>query len=362
MSLWPLLVSFCWLLAAAGPAPAAEQPAGWPSEHIDLEALWFLHYGWGERDRQPFNQFRVSRGYTTIKFEPVDWFQTRSTVDLYEDDDGWELRFKYLYGRFQWPLETALISRPRLEFGLVHIPWLGFVEGINRYRAQGTMFLERNGLFNSADLGLTLDCLLGAPLAEAEAERIGAHYPGRWGSLSTGVYNGGGYHGGELNQDKVWMARASLRPLGPWLPGLQLSYLVVYGSANTEAEPDWRVHGGMASFQHRLFVLTAQAATGRGTQKGDRVGAGGDGQPFVGASGFAELRLPWIDSALFGRYDWFRWKTPAGRQATSRWIAGAAYYFYGASAVMLDVDWLQHLDAPRPDDWQVKLTLQVALP
>ena len=34
------------------------------------------------------------------------------------------------------------------------MPWLDFEEHINNFRMQDTMFMERNGLFNSADVGV----------------------------------------------------------------------------------------------------------------------------------------------------------------------------------------------------------------
>lgn len=361
-----------WISAALVTAPHAQEPEAaepgaeapgvhWLLTRTQLEALWYLHYRAGEEGGSDYNGFSVGRGYSTFKFRPVEWLAARSTVDAYQGDDGWEVRLKYLFGQLLWPLETSVISRPRVEFGVVHIPWLGYEESINRYRLQGTMFLERNGIFNSADLGVTAVALLGEPLPDSWCEEIDCHYPGSWGSLSAGVYNGAGYHDPELNEDKVVMARLSVRPAGPWLPNLSLSYFVLFGAGAAEAEPDWQVHSGFASFEHEYFVVTGQAATGEGTQAGDRVDPDGSAQPFVGASGFAEIKVPSLDTALFGRFDWFRWETAAGDDIRARTLAGLAYFFYRDCAVVLDYDRLMFWERGGPDDWAAKLTMQVWL-
>jgi hypothetical protein len=80
------------------------------------------------------------------------------------------------------------------------------------------------------------------------------------------VYNGGGYHAKETNNDKVFQSRVSLRPLGPWVPGLQVSHLLIYGKGNTAQTPAWLVNNVMASFEHRYFTLTGQVALGEGNQ------------------------------------------------------------------------------------------------
>jgi len=74
-------------------------------------------------------------------------------------------------------------------------------------------------------------------------------YPGRYGSFSLGIYNGGGYHAKEKNQNKVLEGRLTLRPLPAALPGLQLSYFGLVGKGNQAAEPHWNAHLGMVSYE-----------------------------------------------------------------------------------------------------------------
>lgn len=329
---------------------------------ISLSTLWYLSYGWGESGGDSFNQARIGRGYVTFKFKPFQWFQPRVTLDTHQDDSGdWKVRLKYMYGKFVLPVETAVITEPNLEFGLVHGPWFDYEEHINYYRIQGTMFIERNGVLNSADAGITVGALLGRRLDEEYQKKVNSKYPGTWGSLAFGLYNGGGYHAEEQNENKTFESRLSVRPLGFVLPNLTLSHFFIWGKGNTAQEPDWRLNAFMASFEHEYFVATAQYATGEGNQKGTRLDASGMALENQGVSGFLEIKLPWIDSRIIGRYDWWEW----GDASSARLIAGVAYYFMKHSFFLLDLDRVSYDDPAQPDrpvDWQVKLTLQVHVP
>ena len=168
----------------------------------------------------------------------------------------------------------------------------------------------------------------------------------------------------------MFESRVSVRPLGPILPNLQLSYLLIYGKGNTPAqvcddtgancypgEPAWRLNAGMASFEHPYFVATAQVAKGRGNQSGSKIDAAGAALTSEGYSGFAEVRLPWIDSSLVGRYDHWAWSG----QATDRVIAGLAYRFLGEGNVVL-LDYDRAMPDGGTDSWEAKLTVQVKVP
>ena len=366
-------------MATQGPAPSPEptpetKPA--PDKKKAKESLletlwaktilgttWYLGYSHGEKEDKHFNSFHVDRGYLTVKFKYLKWFQPRITLDTHQDDEGdWEVRLKYIYAKFILPVETVLITTPSLELGVVHTPWFDYEEHINPYRMEGTMMIERNGVMNSADAGATLGGLLGRKLPDWYLEQVDDEYPGQWGSFALGIYNGGGYHAAEANNDKVFEARISLRPLGLILPNLQVSYLAVVGKGNTDKTPDWRVHDVMLSFEHRYLTATGQLALGKGNQKGKEIDASGEALDFIGASGFLELKAPRLRSSLIGRYDYFDWDTDGGASATGRVIAGYAFHFLRKNFVLVSVDHVSYLDEDRPADWQVKATLQVYVP
>jgi hypothetical protein len=144
-----------------------------------------------------------------------------------------------------------------------------------------------------------------------------------------------------------------------------VSYLLVYGKGNVESAPDWDLHGAFASFESRYLVVTGQYARGRGSQNGKNLDRDGEAVGFQGASGFTELRWPAVGAALFGRYDWLRRDADADDSApetSGRLIAGLAYFFFRDCGLVVDVDHLWWLDTDQPDEWEVKLTMQIALP
>ena len=270
------------------------------------------------------------------------------------------MRLKYAYGQVMAPDLGHVITGSYAELGMVHTPWLDFEEHINRYRMQGTMFMERNGLFNSADLGVTVGGNLGPRLGDDALKKVSKANPGSFGSFAFGVYNGGGYAAHEANENKVVEGRLSARPLGPLFPYAQLSYFGIFGKGNTPAAPAWRLHAGMLSVEREYFVVTGTCAVGRGNQKGSQL-SGGDGREFVGYSAFAELKAPWFDASLFGRFDRFEWGKGDG-QPSDRVILGVAYWFLKHNAVVADWDWLNEHDAAKADQKELKVTLQVELP
>jgi hypothetical protein len=330
---------------------------------IELSTAMFLRYGWGTQKGDTFNRFEVGRGYATLKFKPVKWFESRITMDAHQDEGGdWAIRLKYLYGKLKAPVESVVVSEPFIEVGVVHNPWFDYEEGINKYRAEGTMFVERSGILNSADLGATAGVLLGEKLPKDYQQQVSSKYPGRYGSLMLGFYNGGGYAALEANDNKVFMARASVRPLGFVLPHWQLSYFFVLGKGNSEQAPKWRLHNFMTSVEHQYFALTGQVALGVGNQKGDAVDDAGEPTDLLGFSVFAEAKLPWIMSSLIGRYDWFDWDTDGGKAPTSRVIAGHAFHFLPPNDLLFTMEQVTSSDPAIPTDRLLKATLKIEYP
>lgn len=332
---------------------------------VQFGTQWFLSEEYREESSKASNRFSIGRGYWTLKLRPVPWFEPRLTLDTSQDDKGnWMMRLKYLYGRLVLPVETSYVTEPDVEVGMVHNPWFDFEEGINRYRMQGTMFVERAGILNSADLGVTFSGLFGQKLSKAYQDSVSSKFPGKFGSYAFGLYNGGGYAAPESNKNKVFMGRLTARPLGGILPNLQLSYFYINGAGNTTDEPDWRLHHFMASFEHEYFVLTGQYSMGDGNNKGGQVrdDNGKKSLDLAGYSVFGELKLPWIDSSLIGRFDRFDWEKPDTIDtAASRLIVGFAYRFYKQNTVLVDMDRVFYDLPGKNDDYQVKATLQIVL-
>ncbi len=346
-------------------ASAGQEYAG--VKDLKIGTLAYLSYQDGTAsDGSNYAQFRVKRAYLDVRKKISSSFSARLTPDVVQESDGdLEVRFKYLYGQFNWR-GSGLLQKPYVEFGVAHMPWLDFEEHINRFRMQDTMFMERNGLFNSADIGVLFGANLGPELDQEYRDRVNDHYAGRWGSFGIGIYNGGGYHAVENNDGKVLEGRLTVRPIPDTLPGLQLSVFGVSGDGNAPDDvgavvPEWDVLAGMVSYESPRLVLTAQYEQGTGNQKGSAVGTDGRALDHDGYSFFGELRLDddqeW---SLIGRYDHFDGDrdNPAS-DVTERWIAGLAWRFFKGNYWLIDYDRLSHSAPGRETEDRFQLTLQI---
>ncbi len=96
----------------------------------------------------------------------------------------------------QLNLDDWMTKGSYARFGIQQTPWLDFAEAIYRYRFQGTMFVEREGYFASADAGASF------------------HYqfPSNYGDVHVGVFNGENYNKAEVNNLKSYQMRATVRP------------------------------------------------------------------------------------------------------------------------------------------------------
>ncbi len=316
---------------------------------LEMEGLYYLSYENGEdSDGSSYNRFSVNRGYFTLKKRINPVINSRITLDVHQDATGdVKVRLKYLYALLKFN-DLGFITAPNLETGLVHTPWLDFEEHINYYRMQGTMYMERIGLFNSADFGVTLGGYFGGVMNKDYQRRVSKKYPGRYGSFALGVYNGGGYHASEENANKVIQGRLTLRPLPGVIPGLQFSYLGIFGKGNAAPDPpDWQTNGVMVSWEIPYLTLTGQYVFGKGNKNGSM----SDEIDYNGYSIFAELK-PGQHWRVIGRMDTFDPDTDNSDNEKTRFIAGIGYEIGGHNMLILDYDTVQ-------DASKVKLTMQV---
>jgi len=351
--------------AAAARPERVELPGG--LRGLSIGTLTYISYQSGSRyegvpgETSDYSRFAIKRGYINVKKKLGPNLEFRITPDVHQDASGdFEVRLKYAYAKFRWQ-GAGIVRKPYVEFGLAHMPWLDFEEHVNRFRMQDTMFMERSGLFNSADVGVMLGGNLGPDLPENYRKTVNGHYAGRYGSFQVGIYNGGGYHAAERNTNKVLEGRLSLRPLPDAAPGLQLSLFGLTGKGNTPQEPDWDLGAAMLSWESPRLVLAGQYVTGTGNQKGSAVGPDGRALDREGWSVFGEVRLgERRDWSLIARHDRFDPDTDdPGSDEITRWIGGVAWQFARGNYWLLDYQRVEH-DAPGiPDENRVQLTLQV---
>jgi len=260
---------------------------------ISIGTLSYFDFSVGDDSSGEFNnQFSITRGYIVIRKQLTPWLAFRITPDITLERQ-----------------EKIEIDGEEIVLG--HMPWLDFEEHINPYRCQGTMFIERAGTFNSADLGVSIRGYLGRQLDEYYMKKVSKYYAGRYGSWHIGVYNGPGYHATENNNNKVPEYRLSVRPLPDIVPGLQVHYFGLYGEGNHDTVgeyPDYRVHLGMLSYQNEWVTFTGQYAQTWGNASGTWVVPGTDqALKTEGYSFFVNTKLPVLNRKLnlFARYDHF---------------------------------------------------------
>lgn len=349
---------------------------------LSVGTLSYVDFSSGESEADHFNRFHITRGYINIKREVTPWLRFRITPDVHQDDAGdFNLRLKYLYGEFR-PPDLAFLTNMGAEVGMGHMPWLDFEEHVNPYRAQGTMFIERAGILNSSDLGVSLQGNFGEQLDAGYQKNVSKYYAGRWGSWHVGLYNGGGYHATEDNEDKVPEVRVSLRPLPDVVPGLQFSYFGLWGKGNEpnvgQRHPDYWVNMSMLSYENEWIILTGQYARARGNNKGSLTVPETDrALQAAGYSFFFNTRLPICERKLnfLARYDHFDpdtkdWVSP-GNDAYDLALGGFAWEFYSHWLAMLVYEHTLYQEnngglgkVPDPsknldDDWRVQAVLQI---
>jgi hypothetical protein len=359
----------CGSISAGEPA---EEPAeeAW-TDRFDFSGLFYLTYENGTVAGADYSRFFVTRAYLTAEAEILPYLSGRITLDTAQDLEGqgrgdMEVRLKYALAKFNWR-DVGVLNDPNLEAGIVHMVWLDFEEHINLYRMRGPMFMERSGIFNSADFGVTFASGLGADMDSAFRSYAGNKYGTRHGSLAVGLYNGSGYHGDERNVDKTVEARLTWRPLPDTIKGLQLAGLVIHGDGNVEGAagdpPNWTTYNLFASYQFLHGTVTAQIVEGEGNQRGDWVEPDdpSEAMDFSGWSAFGEWRLgarhEW---RIIGGWDDFERIADSGRNHSFRYAFVAVGYDLGRNNIlMIDVDQRDWRDPARDTDRRAQLVLQL---
>ncbi len=334
---------------------SATNVAGTTLAEVTITGQWFFAYmdeNCGETDE--FREFRLKRGYLTFKKKLSPHFDVRVTQDISVDKEGdgrgnMELRLKYGYLRWKLP-SWFVFTKPTIEGGMVHRPWLDFEQKVNDYRVQGKMFLERFDMLSSADYGLSFMCLLGGSMDQHYQSTVSDQYPGRYGSFAIGIYNGGGYDAIEENNDKLFEGRLSLRPLGQLrqLAGLQLHAIGASGKGNSAEEPDFHVLSGASTWQSPWLRASATMFAGKGNLSGDALGRDGKSMDQTGWSLFAEIMIPGsVNLAFFGRHDCMdndlagAWRKDWAERVS---LLGASWRFLPHSKLVLDWEQAESLD------------------
>ena len=301
------------------------------------------------------SSFDVARAYINITGQISHLVSFRITPDITRESalltlpaggtvssDSLVYRIKYAYAQFN--LDDWMTKGSWARIGIQQTPWVDFDEGIYRYRFQGTTFAERLPLLTtmtSADAGASF------------------HYnlPDNYGDFHVGVYNGENYQRVEVNNDKAFEFRGTVRPFAkqaPVLRGLR-AHLVYYNDAYVGSDVRERVMGNL-TFEHQF--VNGEFDYLKAKDKTQATAAEVDSQ---GWAFWVTPKKPLANGASLEaliRYDHFIPNTasivaPASTsplpgsillsdQQQNRWIYGAAYWFPHqggvTTAIMLDYD------------------------
>jgi hypothetical protein len=328
--LWSARVASAQVTPAAGYTPPDDTPS------IRVGVVIYPDYTYtlnpettdGAGNTIHFSQFNVSRGYVNITGNISHIVAFRITPDVARETSTFsnlvgslEFRVKYAYAQFN--LDDWMTKGSYARFGIQQTPWLDFAEGIYRYRFQGTMFVEREGYFASADAGGSF------------------HYqfPSNYGDVHVGVFNGENYNRAETNNQKALMVRATVRPFATQVPVLRGFRATVFYDGDhyvSDAERA-RLMAGL-SFEHQYLNAAFEYLDTH-----DQTSAK-PGVPSVEGKGFSIWATPkstkgW--EALL-RYDHLKPNASASDAERNRTILGVSYWFPHqgsvSSALMLDYD------------------------
>jgi len=319
--------------AAPPPAQASTTPPAPDYPIIRVGVLSYLQYDAELKNRSGYNTFDVTRAYLNINAQVSKNIRFRFTPDIRRVNDSTlsgslVLRVKYAYAQID-----NVGPRSWIRMGAHQTPWLDFEESVNRYRVQGTMFAEREGMIpGSSDFGASYFASL----------------PSGYGEFHVGVYNGEGYAQPEANKYKSVQGRLTIRPLpkgNAIAKGFRISGFFNKGWYDADHPRDLGIV--MGSFEHPHVVATLQKL--KATDNPLTLATPTDVER-SGWSAFVSPRRSPSGLAGILRYDSFDPDRAIAANSHQRVIAGAAYWFvWPRSRVGLVVTNEQvHYDTPVP--------------
>jgi hypothetical protein len=300
-----VMTMLLWALSAPALAQSPENPAPTPSTAtpaVTFGILSFLQYSAELHEEDGYNAFDVTRGYFDVHARLTDRVRARFTPDVRPTTDATlannlALRLEYAY------LEADVTDKSSIVFGMHETPWLTFEESTNRYRVQGPMFAEREGLIpGPSDVGASF---------WTRGERAEFH---------VGIYNGEGYGRAEPDKYKSVQGRGTVRAYADDTAETSVHISGFYSYGWYARDRPRNVGIVMASYEQPHAVVTAQYLSATDN-------------PFVardvqrrGMSFFGEGRKGPTGWAGLGRLDLFDPDGSNGTDSQRRYMFGGAHW------------------------------------
>ena len=330
---------------AAGYTPPDDTPA------IKIGAVIFADYTYQQKPTSTDpagntinpSSFNVARAYINVTGNISHIVAFRITPDVTRASlpgtslDG-SITYRLKYAFMQINLDDWMPKGTWVRVGMQQTPFIDSIEGLYRYRFQGTVFTEREGYMSSADIGITFRTT----------------FPDNYGDVHVGFYNGEGYSKPEVNNKKAFMARVGFKPL-PRHKILKTWRLQAFWTKDNYMENAPRERTVFnTTFEHPYvnmgfdYIATSDKVSSAPTN-------GVDLYPTLDGKGWSFWATPKKafpnGSSIEGliRYDHMK---PGGTASTTaissadglneRWIGGVAYWFPKqgsvSSALLFDVE------------------------
>lgn len=296
------------------------------------------------------SQFNVQRAYLNVTGQINHIVQFRVTPDIARETTtgsallgSYTYRLKYAYAQFN--LDDWMARGSWARFGVQQTPWVDFMETVYRYRFQGTIFEDREGFLSSSDFGATFRY----------------NFPGNYGDVHTGFYNGDNYNRLELNDQKAFMIRGTFRPIRQHtlLRGLRLTGFYDHDAYVKNAERRRGIFAVTFEHPHVNAAFDYLAATDQNRSTAPEVDA-------RGWSAWVTPRQRGDNTGFEGllRYDRLEPNTDTDA-VRGRFIGGVAYWFPHQGTVttvlLLNMEQVTNDDflPARPDERRFSLHMLV---
>jgi hypothetical protein len=324
-------------LTAIGPCAAQVTPAGGPptddTPSIKVGVTMFVDYTVNEQPKirdadgneVTFSAFQIGRSYINVMGNITRNVSFRITPDVAREtgvgsalNGSYTFRLKFAY--LEWNLDKHLPPGSFARFGMQQNPYHEMFDALYRYRFQGTLFVEREGYIASADAGAVFRY----------------SFPGNYGDVQTGFFNGENFSRFEVNDQKSFRTRGTVRPLPSHATLRGLRFTGYYDKDAYVKNADRTRAMFTGSFEHRYVNGAFEYLATRDQTSAARTPV--DGRAW---SVFVTPRTTIGWEGLI-RFDHTVPDKAIKSQVRERAIAGVAYWFPQHSgvttALMLDVD------------------------
>jgi hypothetical protein len=354
-TLWavPFLLVSTGAFAQVTPAAGYTPPNDTPS--FKVGATIFTDYTYqnspriqdADKENVNLSSFNVSRAYINVTGSLNHYLAFRITPDIVREttagsalNGSLTFRLKYAYGQLN--LDDWTTHGSWVRFGINQTPYIDYTEGIYRYRFQGPIFVDREGFLSSADAG------------------VSGHwnFPGNYGDVHAGFFNGENYNHTETNNQKAFEVRGTVRPLplgGVW-KGLRVTGFADQDKPSSHGQRQRRIL--QATFEHPLFNAGVEYLQAKDKALGSAAEADAKGW-----SAWATPRLGNTGWEALLRHDDLEPNKDIASQKRKRNIAGIAYWFHPLqgvqTALLADYDSLERTgitpSVPRATNYAVHM-------